>query len=266
MIPLRVANQTAYVWDVDDIATIRADHHICGVLSGTLPHLSQQNMFLGVPLVLMPEEVVLLVEIGTSKQVIHRIIANSFLFRFPGAAAIVDDPIAHISPTPTQLRKWSRDQQSSVRSQLAFIESKTAKEGLQHGRAMSTEAIRKRKEREERRRKAATAKAAKDAADAHEADVEDEDGEGNGEDITPNLPYTISISASSSSLEWYSPNQVLATHATLSSAREAGVWTYPSTLAERARCGVFKDLWKQGYFMGGGIKFGGEYLVYPGKL
>ena len=64
---LRIANQVAYVWDVDDIATIRANHRICGVLAGTLPHLSQQNLFLGVPLVLMPEEVVLLVEIGTSK-------------------------------------------------------------------------------------------------------------------------------------------------------------------------------------------------------
>ncbi len=64
-IALRVANQTAYVWDVDDIAALRTRHHICGVLTGTLPHLSQQNIFLGVPLVLMPEEVVLLVEIGT---------------------------------------------------------------------------------------------------------------------------------------------------------------------------------------------------------
>jgi tRNA-splicing endonuclease subunit Sen34 len=32
------------------------------VLSGTLPHLSQQNIFLGLPLVLVPEELVLLVE------------------------------------------------------------------------------------------------------------------------------------------------------------------------------------------------------------
>lgn len=226
---------------------------------------------------------------------------------FLGAAALVDDPTAHRSPTPAQLRKWSRDQQNSVRSQLAFIESKMAKEGLQYGRAMSTEAIRKRKEREERRRKAATAKAAKAAADAHEADVEDEDGDANGDgeengetgEVDPgnvmvssgstvtsskvskasflpppspapstlhsNTPYTISIPTSSSSLEWYSPNQAWAIYSTLSSAREVGVWLYPSTLTERARCGVFKDLWKQGYFMGGGIKFGGEYLVYPGK-
>ena len=34
------------------------------MLTGTLPHLSQQNVFLGVPLLLIPEEVVLLVEKG----------------------------------------------------------------------------------------------------------------------------------------------------------------------------------------------------------
>lgn len=49
-----------------DIAIIRSQHRICGVLTGTLPHLSQQNVFLGVPLVLMPEETVLLVDIGMS--------------------------------------------------------------------------------------------------------------------------------------------------------------------------------------------------------
>ena len=48
-----------------DIAIIRSQHRICGVLTGTLPHLSQQNVFLGVPLVLMPEETVLLVDIST---------------------------------------------------------------------------------------------------------------------------------------------------------------------------------------------------------
>jgi len=80
-IPLNVSNKKAYVWDVDgetkelsqfivvlirapDIATLRSHHHICGVLTGTLPHLSQQNVFLGVPLLLMPEEVVLLVDKG----------------------------------------------------------------------------------------------------------------------------------------------------------------------------------------------------------
>ena len=47
-----------------DIAVIRAEYRVCGTLLGTLPHLSQQNIFLGVPLVLQPEEAVLLVDKG----------------------------------------------------------------------------------------------------------------------------------------------------------------------------------------------------------
>ena len=47
-----------------DIAVIRTDYRVCGTLLGTLPHLSQQNIFLGVPLVLQPEEAVLLVDKG----------------------------------------------------------------------------------------------------------------------------------------------------------------------------------------------------------
>lgn len=81
-IELRISNSHAYVWDVNgktsletyryftlkrqraDIRRLRSEYHICGVLAGTLPHLAQQNVFLGVPLLLMPEEVVFLVENG----------------------------------------------------------------------------------------------------------------------------------------------------------------------------------------------------------
>jgi hypothetical protein len=95
-VKLRVANQKAYLWDLNgsslcslrlefdetrrarlahtncpggcclptDVQYLRVQHHICGVLSGTLPQVTQQNVFLGLPLVLMPEEVVLLVRNG----------------------------------------------------------------------------------------------------------------------------------------------------------------------------------------------------------
>lgn len=45
-----------------DIQTLRVEHHICGILTGTLPQVGQQNIFLGLPLMLLPEEVVLLVK------------------------------------------------------------------------------------------------------------------------------------------------------------------------------------------------------------
>ena len=94
-IKIRVANQKAYLWDLNgslslfslpslltdpplsntDIQKLRVQHHICGSLQGTLPQVTQQNVFLGLPLVLLPEEVVLLVKnrACTSFQTIHRI-------------------------------------------------------------------------------------------------------------------------------------------------------------------------------------------------
>jgi len=197
-----------------------------------------------------------------------------------GAAVLVDDPKAHLQPTIPQLERWSKEQQESIQTQLVYTETKTAKESANPGRAMSEEAQRKRKERELRKQ----AEAARKAAAAEDIDnpaallaststeprkdlssrtpdsrVGTPLPEGSNSSSTP---YTIVIPASSSSLEWYDSSAC--TYSTIEAAREAGVWDYPSDLTERARCGVFKDLWKQGYFFGGGIKFGGEYLVYPG--
>lgn len=43
-----------------DVEQARTQHHLCGLLSGTLPLIPQQNVFLGLPLRLIPEEVVYL--------------------------------------------------------------------------------------------------------------------------------------------------------------------------------------------------------------
>lgn len=190
-----------------------------------------------------------------------------------GAAVFIDDPLAYEQPTIAQLQKWSAEQEESMKTQLAYTETKTAKEGSNPSRAMSEEALRKRKEREERKKAQAAAKDMAEGVEGSSSSLNLAESEGANTPTEPStstsegpknssLPYTIVIPASSSSLDWYDPTEC--TYSTIESARLAGVWDYPSTLSERARCGVFKDLWKQGYFMGGGIKFGGEYLVYPG--
>lgn len=64
---------------------------------------------------------------------------------------------------------------------------------------------------------------------------------------------------------WFDPSIPGTTlYETLESARQAGIWTYPSTPLERARCATFHHLWSQGMYLGTGSKFGGEFLVYPG--
>ena len=42
-------------------------------------------------------------------------------------------------------------------------------------------------------------------------------------------------------------------------------WTFPHTESERIKYLVFRDLWQQRFVMTCGAKFGGDFLVYPGK-
>ncbi|KAL1947435.1 hypothetical protein VTO73DRAFT_14396 [Trametes versicolor] len=244
-IQLRVSNDKAYVWDVEDIAALRAKHHVCGVLTGTLPHLSQQNVFLGVPLVLLPEEVVLLME----KQL----------------AVLIDDPNAHQPPSAEALEHWNMEREASAIQQIAISEAERASDKAAK-LSSSEEAIRKRKEREAKRAAAALAKAIAEGISAEEFAQASSDRLVEERPATPSKPapptFNVTIPASSSELEWYAPRGHA--HPTLASARTAGVWSYPTTPYERAKCRVFQDLWEKGNFMGGGIKFGGDFLVYPG--
>lgn len=185
----------------------------------------------------------------------------------------MDDPSAHLQPSLTDLETWSNEQQESFRQQIAANEIKTANK--ENSRSLSEEALKKRKEREERKRLAAQKLAL-------EADIEDinattptiDPSEGMAreraihtahstmpDESASSTNYVITIPAASE-YSWYSPDR--AVFATIEAAQKEGIWTYPSNLNERARCGVFRGLWEQGYFMGSGIKFGGDYLVYPG--
>ncbi|KAF2829164.1 SEN34 subunit of tRNA-splicing endonuclease [Ophiobolus disseminans] len=54
------------LFSIDIISHCRRNHNICGMLVGTIPNLSQQNIFLGIPLEVMPEEARVLVERGAA--------------------------------------------------------------------------------------------------------------------------------------------------------------------------------------------------------
>jgi tRNA-splicing endonuclease subunit Sen34 len=64
-----------FLFSADVVSYLRREHRICGVLIGSIPQIPQQNVFLGLPLELMPEEAQLL----TAKNV----------------AYVVDDAKAH---------------------------------------------------------------------------------------------------------------------------------------------------------------------------
>lgn len=193
----------------------------------------------------------------------------------------MDDPSAHLPPTPAQAADFAAARAADIGRQRTDAEVRTAEGATAAGRATSDAAVQKRREREERRAAKRQARAADDGEGVllggdNEAGAETAAAVTLARPDTPlttaatsaGAPYTVSIPASSSSLAWYDPaaatDRAPATHTTLASARAAGIWTYPSDAADRARCAVFRDLWEKHYFMGGGIKFGGDWLVYPG--
>ncbi|KAL9940536.1 hypothetical protein V8E36_000024 [Tilletia maclaganii] len=183
---VHLINGDAFVWDVEDVKRLRTQHNIIGLMTGTLPLAPQQNVFLGLPLQLIPEEV-------------------TFLLR-TGAIVLIDES--------------AREREKIRRKQL-----------LHHHAGADTAALSSPEELVHPAQQQLTAS-------------------------TMSSSSTILVSHPSSS----SPH----IHTTLASAHRAATWLYPRTPLERARCATFDDLHARGYFMGTGLRFGGEFVVYPG--
>jgi tRNA-splicing endonuclease subunit Sen34 len=76
------------LYDLDTIVHVREKHRILGILTGNIPLATQQNIFNGIPLQLMPEEALLLVT--------------------NGHAFVVDDLAAHLG----QLQSLSKEDEN----------------------------------------------------------------------------------------------------------------------------------------------------------
>ncbi|KAI1461812.1 SEN34 subunit of tRNA-splicing endonuclease [Annulohypoxylon moriforme] len=62
--PVRISKVAGryLLFDIDDIMHLRRNHNICSVFVGTIPQNPQQNIFMGLPVELMPEEAQVLVD------------------------------------------------------------------------------------------------------------------------------------------------------------------------------------------------------------
>jgi tRNA-splicing endonuclease subunit Sen34 len=74
----------------------------------------------------------------------------------------------------------------------------------------------------------------------------------------------INIKTSSKSFAWYSNDDNCFSHINIS--KQNNLWTWPNNPKDIQKYKVYCDLWNRGYYITSGIKFGGDYLLYPGKL
>lgn len=180
-------------------------------------------------------------------------------------AVLVDDTTAIREPSLRELQEWDEGRKQDVAQQIErWHEREKARVALEttkrkgKGR-MSEEAIQKRKEREARRFRDASTRTAVEGEETFSTPA--------ALDLQSELQtqarpiYVVHIPSTSTSHPWYQPSS----YEDLVSAERAGLWTYPQTPEERVSCRVFRDLWEKGHYLGSGIKFGGEFLVYPGQ-
>jgi len=234
------------------VSHVRATHRMCGCLTGTLPQIPQQNVFLGLPLELMTEEAALLVE--------------------NGAAYVVDDVAAH---------KLGRERLTAEGKEV-FLRQ------MAEERARETES-RQRESREKKAKFAEDRKKAKgEGKKTPPKEEEEEDmlfgAEGKQEEPAPktwvaaNAPWSHDDNPHASSAHSVAapsptdrkppiPTSVLA-HYSINTASSAVYHnSTPSNLVPRPDpCSypLYKYLHSLGYFLSPGLRFGCQFMAYPG--
>lgn len=211
-IPINVVGGRALIYDIEHLKRLREEYNICGTLVGILPQVPQQNVFMGLPLELMPEDVYYLVE---DLKVAH----------------VVDDATVHEnsieSVNEADIEKLRKKRQEEQEAQAAVH------------REM---AWRKRQEALERK--------AKKKGEVFVPESEDKKKEVFGSMV--DAVSNVEIPTTSNELPGYD---------TFRCQNDISQFvTRPSV----GRYNMYKYLHEKGYFLSPGIRFGGQFLAYPG--
>jgi tRNA-splicing endonuclease subunit Sen34 len=226
------------LYDINTVSHARRVHNISGVLIGGLPQAPQQNVFLGIPLELMPEEARLLVD--------------------KGVAYIVDDAAVH--------------RQAFVQGGLSKEEKEKFMRSL---KKQGSDATRMQTKSADDRKIAALKKvAAKNAALAAKLEKERSEAAAAGDNVAEDdeeslfaspapsapsvAPSEASVASSSASTMKITPTT---SHPPLTSSTSSSSLPLPEVPVSYP---LFKHLHSKGYFMAPGIRFGCRYTAYPG--
>jgi tRNA-splicing endonuclease subunit Sen34 len=222
-----------FLFSADEVSYLRREHHICGVFIGSIPQIPQQNVFLGLPLELMPEEAQLLV----AKDV----------------AYVVDDVEAHD-------RGMQNLDQNRRRDYLASLQ-KAGKKA-----AKSQAEFRGQKKEQALKKRGVTPR----SDDVEPEVVVDGDHTSHGEALTnvPDKDLTDSLFSPPSNTQTPRSNALPALALTPATSHPL-LPTPPSTPPfplpnPPSSYPLFAHLHAKGYFLSPGLRFGCQYVVYPG--
>ncbi|KAH8705471.1 tRNA-splicing endonuclease subunit sen34 [Talaromyces proteolyticus] len=230
-IPISFISGRHLLFSADAVTYLRREHNICGVLMGTLPHVPQQNVFLGLPLQLMPEEARLLVE--------------------QGVARIVDEA-----------KNQNNGVQSLIEADKRRYFANLEKEGLDLSHALldKKEAHREVALRKQAQRNKAKTKAKAEIPDDALLDHEAEDDSLFGPGHRAKSPSSSSTASSSLG---FAMAITPATTFPLIPYQAPEKYTMPLPTVPSSYP-VYAHLHSRGFFLTPGLRFGCQYTAYPG--
>lgn len=244
------------IYDPDIVAHVRREHSICGVFIGSLPQAPQQNVFLGLPLELMPEEARLLVEKGVA-YVVDDVKAHRQGFLGEGMSAEERKAFQAALSRRGVAAARKQEDMSNERKKNAL----NRKFGADNWNDIPEDMLSPSTERSNRKK--AKGKARSGLSTPSAAD------EGEGLFSSPMKSVASHSEESTPQTPEVGPEPYLITPTTSypplgpppMSSRPT---PEPSTIETPNSYPLFKHLHSQGYFLSPGLRFGCQYTAYPG--
>jgi tRNA-splicing endonuclease subunit Sen34 len=230
--PISKVTNRYFLYDINTITYIRREYHICGVMIGGIPQIPQQNVFLGIPLELMPEEARLLVE--------------------KKAGYIVDDVESHDGGT----RGLQEAEKEAFRKDLELQGKHAAKRSQKLAKDRQDKALKGMKDRGE-----AIRQSLKDATVKENVECSAEAAAGKEDSSL----FDDAQSLASTSTQTRPAQEWAVTPTTSIPPLQTHPIDPPLPLPETPTSyPLFKHLHTNGYYMSPGLRFGCQYSVYPG--
>ncbi|KAI1361480.1 tRNA intron endonuclease [Xylaria arbuscula] len=212
------------LFDIEDVMYLRRNYNICSVFVGTIPQNPQQNLFMGLPLELMPEEAQVLVE----KKVAH----------------VVDDGVFH----PSQLASFDEP------SRRAYVQS-LKNQGKQMQMAVIEAQNRNKPKQQGKSKKNKSKKDAEEAKDVGATEVDETS-------LFDSIPATLRQTDKPPEVEGYLLTPTTSSFLLPSSPRSE--LEFSAAVDVPVSYPLFAHLHDKGYYMMPGLRFGCDYNVYPG--
>ncbi|KEF52938.1 uncharacterized protein A1O9_10844 [Exophiala aquamarina CBS 119918] len=227
------------IFDVRVATWLRRQHNICGLTIGSLPLAPSQNLFLGIPVEIMPEEAQLLAE--------------------RGIGYVLDDARAHDQAIRSPDSARRADYLDRLRNQARHVEAVKVQE----------KAASKKRGLEKQSRKAAASSASKPML-PNTALVDFDESEDPPAMQTPPIGNSSAdvgggAAAKPPTANVNTSNSYGITPATSDDFLPPSPPTTITTIKELPTSyPLYRHLHDKGYFMTPGLRFGCQYAVYPG--